>query len=284
MGTLRFAHPTLAQAEINRNSCIMKLNIFLLSTIAAVFVMRASAAEEKHAEIPDFFFQGTSSAQYCVARVDLLDGSFLNRRSRVIGYIRDAYTRSAGWQSDYSVGGIDYINYLYFHLAGSTSCKLLERKMDSVRDFFRICEGNKDNGCIGIGLRFSLDPNSQLTRKLDGPVAPIALFESIRGRGDLQKCTIKITGDMPNDIHALLALRSKIDVVVLKYRMSILDIHEVNNNLYILLSKQCSSKEKLFNIMLELFDGEGFDWRRYLRSWDLSPDVSEYRYSEMGRQ
>jgi hypothetical protein len=244
-----------------------------------------SCAAERRTKIPDLLVQGAFPPQYCVARVDLVDTNFVNRKDRIIGYIRDFYTRSGGWKSNYSMIGVDYIDFLYFHLASDASCESLQQKMDGLKDFFQQCGGQKAGGCERVSLEITFDPHSDLVRKIEGPLAPIAVFESFRGREDLQRCTIKITADIPIDVPELLKFRGELDLIMLKYRMPILDIFQVNkNDLYILLYEECYYKEYLLGLMQELLDGEGFDLNRYIRSVELSPNIAEYRYSELGRQ
>ncbi len=78
--------------------------------------------------------------------------------------------------------------------------------------------------------------------------------------------------------------QNQLNLLRAKYSMSILDLYLTSGSFYILLSRQCDQKKRLFDLMLELLERENVKWTDYLGRPDFAPDISEYRFAETGKR
>ncbi len=281
--------------QINYRNVIYHLGIrlsvllqILITLGMALFALPISAQERKIIEIPEIFIPADSSkylppgsAKYCVFRADLSGTDATYRKKRTLAFIHDSYTRTNGWRGDYLISAIDYVDFSYFHLVSFTKCGALQDILAYTSNYFSHCG---DTNCQSIRVEFMPESNSRLVGEITEPPIPILLFESIRGKDELAKCTIKIPARVPTNIAEFQLLRNQLNLLRAKYSMSILDLYLTSGSFYILLSRQCDQKKRLFDLMLELLERENVKWTDYLGRPDFAPDISEYRFAETGKR
>src|ERR1700688_1729788 len=194
----------------------------LITFGVALSALPISAQERQIVEIPEIFVPADSSkylppgsAKYCVFRADLSRADISNRKKRTLEFIRDSYTRTNAWRGDYVISAIDYVEFSYFYLVSFTKCGALQDTLAHVSKYFSDCT---DINCQPIRVEFMLERNSRLVGEVTEPPIPILLFESIRGKDDLIKCTIKVPARIPTNIAELQSLINELNLPRTKYR------------------------------------------------------------------
>jgi hypothetical protein len=240
-------------------------------------------AEDEGVVIPELYYPGDSGA-YCVARIDLAGSEQDRRKDVVLNFIERAYEATEHWTKDYALSAIDFADFRFLHVVAFSACDSSRSLLRELSAQLESCDKAKELRCEfdKPELHVGLDIPLVLRRGAVEDRVPISIFEGYRSQDDLRKCTIRLPFKPPLDVQRFVGVVHGLNSLRLKYRMSILDIALLDRDVYFLLARQCDEKRRLFEIMRELLARQGLHISQYFGSPDFTPDVQDYRRSQIG--
>ncbi len=106
---------------LSKTAPFLVLGFLFTSTIFADAADAASTAAAEF-KVPEAYADGNLQHDYCLLRVNLTDSSASRRKPILIKFISDGFVYTSEWRKNFSVIGVDYVSFSFFHLLVNRSC------------------------------------------------------------------------------------------------------------------------------------------------------------------
>jgi hypothetical protein len=266
------------------NVCVNGRLLALLFAAASAFLASAllpASASDRGGVIPEVY--APEGMPVCLFRAQVT-GEPEVRRKRVLGFLRRAYADEDQWKQLYLFFDVDHSEFASFGFVAFLECESSTPLVERLAALFADCTVGTDAPCDAGMVTFARQPGSPFLTRRPILEPPVVWFERIRGTENLSGCTLKMLMKSEKfwDDEIVSSIRRSLWLLRTKYLMPLMDVHNVDGHFYILLSRRCEKKERLFEQMKTLLETEGFTWDDHLWEPDFAPDVSEYRFIEAG--
>lgn len=251
-----------------------KLKAALFTLFLLIVGCREMAAEDHQDEtrVPEFFLTSLSTP-HCVLKIAVPGNTLEQREKILLNFMGKGYELTSGWAKNFIPISVDYVEFKYFHIVAVNSC---HDNVKSLRTLLTRLLG----GQIHVAVRpdNSFLASAQKWQSFPNTISFLRAYSF--GRSDIEACTVGVKEDNQ-------ALRNSVMIhnafvrVWAKYRMSIVEVWDVNGYNYIVFSRQCEKKGVLFRRLLELSAREKAPLNNVLGAPDLKPDLRNYFASQL---
>ncbi len=262
---------------LSKTAPFLVLGFLFTSTIFADAADAASTAAAEF-KVPEAYAE-ESQHDYCLLRVNLTDSSASRRKPILIKFISDGFVYTSEWRKNFSVIGVDYVSFSFFHLLVNRSCgEALAVARQAVARFLP-CVSPKEDLC-GVATIIALGRKSPLIAPFtDAPAFGLLAFDKFIGRSQLQDCAVLIRLRPDSSGEGFGELDRSLFNLYIKFRMPIVDIKRINREVYLVFSRQCNKKSDYYSTLSELLN-VGKNRPALFDGVNLAPDTSPYIFSE----
>ena len=197
------------------------------------------------------------------------------RRTAVINFLDQAYLATGHWENLFVVVGVDYEDFRQFYAVSHGECSF-EHTLMTLLD-----------------AQFGSPSHYTLKRVQESPfvgplraanaVSIVETYVAYKSEAALSECMISIALKpvTTSDTKVRLGFDAYNDLERLKqkYRLPIFDIALINKRIYILLTRNCGERDRVYALMLDLLRREGAKSIPRLSAPVFEPDLGEYKFS-----
>jgi hypothetical protein len=249
------------------------LTLFILLVLVAAPQSAApesatNVQDNERVYVPEYLLSETEN--FCLLKIDLTKPDFSARKKIFQQFVESAKPVTQTWSESYSLIGVDFADFNYFYLALDDNCDASGKNIEMALAFL----GPKENF---NWQKVAISPLLAEVGEVSPTIFGAAAFVHYRSQNDISKCLVHLQSPDQNDIEFATRWSKAIGAVLLGYRAPIIDIGGSNDELYVLFSRECSSKARLMANVLSLSSG---DKKASLGiKIDLSPDANYYLHN-----
>ena len=212
--------------------------------------------------IPEWYSYGPDQPS-CKLRVDFSFTTQEERREKLLSGIDLAYADTEAWQQDFSIAGVDYVDFRYTHVITYRPCSESEELISRLSQVF-----GTERGDWTVAEHANL---LSTVKELD-ELGQVGVFVRYRSKTRIQPCLIRIR---LTSLEAAIPATDGFLFLQQKYRPPFADITFINRNSYLLLSRQCERKRAIYDQLLFLLKRENRP-TDVLGPADFDPSPYEY--------
>ncbi len=233
--------------------------------------------EQRAFYVPEVFITDFSPG-YCVALVSVLGGNIEARKELYFKLADATFQEADPANQKFKIAGVDFVDFNSLHLVSDQHCGI-ERQFDEAVSMIEKATRDCADTCRVLSINLSIVHHSGLVTTLESVNGhnPVSIHQT-RARGEsVASCAIGLPTNS-NSIDD--PIRQSLSSAIWKYGLPIMDVFQIDDRYFLLISRDCAQKVSLFELVREILNRDN---SQQLKEPDYSPDVTEYVFSQTGK-
>lgn len=205
--------------------------------------------------MPEFY--ATSNA-YCVIQFDSTERDLKARKEHLFELLPVLFSYTDKWTTKFAVIGVDYVEFRSFSTTLLNPCSDSRSIAQAVREVHSITSTYTDKVVQGKGEISSVEVLKRLP-------SPVRRFMYYNPGTNIIDCLISLRV-VPSQLASENSrVHDRIVGAWLKYRLPFADVTQINNEVFVLLARDCNDKQEIYDGLRYVLNKDGYNLKQDTR-------------------